>query len=107
MTQELKAPVVLEGVEATDVATPPALIWNGTGVASMFIQSSLVGGIMGVVFGPNAAMAEASDTNSFPVPYEGLVWKIGPSTRYMSVFPLEGGYGAVGYYFEGQTDVTT
>ena len=107
MLEPLKAPVVFDGIETTDVASPATLIWNGTGVASIFVQSWYGGSLMGVVFGPSASMPLASSANVFPVPFEGIVWKIGPSTRYISVFPLAGGYGAVGYYFEGQTDVTT
>lgn len=107
MLIQLKAPVVIDGIETTNVATTPLLIWNGTGTASIFLQSSFDGSLMGVVFGPNASMPVASSVNSFPVPFEGVVWKIGPSSRYISVFPLQGGSGAVGYFFEGQTELTT
>jgi len=113
MVQYLKAPVVIDYLYTSD-GTTPLLIWDGTGTASLFIQSSkdqgaVVPVLVGVVFGPNASMPVASSANAFPVPFEGITWKMGPNTRYMSICELSGdvGYGAVNYYFEGQTDVTT
>ena len=110
MIQTQKAPVVMYDVYVAGAATTPALIWDGTGSASMFIQSSTGYGDapVGVVFGPNASMPVASIANAFPVPFEGIVWKIGPATRYISVCILDAAVdGQVVYYFEGQTDLTT
>jgi hypothetical protein len=51
-------------------------------------------------------MGNATATNSFPVPFTGIRWKLGPSTRYISVYPYAV-FGTAIYYFEGQTDITT
>lgn len=106
MLYSLKPPVVTDAIEVDGAASAPALIWNGTGTASLFIQSSSEGSQVGVVFGADASMGNATATNSFPVPFTGIRWKLGPSTRYISVYPYAV-FGTAIYYFEGQTDITT
>jgi len=107
MITPIKAPVIVSALEADGAASAPALIWNGSGVISVFMQSS-EGGFAHIVFGPDEDMPTATLDNAFPVPYEGVVWKLGPSTRYASVIAhVPADFGAVIYYFLGQTDVTT
>jgi hypothetical protein len=108
MLERLKAPVIINAVNAADTGSVPALLFDGTGTAVVFMQSSsFISARMGVVFGAGPDMPVATASNAFPVPFSGIRWKLGPSTRYVSAICLDGVEGDVVYYFEGQTDVTT
>jgi hypothetical protein len=61
--------------------------------------------LMGIVFGATANMPVATAVTVF-LYLEGLRWKIGPSTKYVSVVSVSGGYRC-NLLLEGQTDVTT
>lgn len=103
---KLKAPVVVDNISVTDIGTTPQRIFSGSGTANFVFQSG-AGTVIGVLFGASTAMDEADALNSFPVPFEGAQWTIGPSTCFVSAICLDGVTGILTFYQEGKTDVTT
>ena len=105
MSEPLKAPVL---VNALAEYGTPTQIFSGDGTALFFFQSGQPG-LVYAVFGPNDYATDPTywdSATSFPVPPEGVVWKLSPWTKYVAVYD-GGGSSYLTYYQQGVTNITT